>query len=392
MAAFAFSSWIFLEALNTHFALIELVFGFYAFYKILQFNKKELFLFGFFVGILWFYWIGLSFRFVGLAWVVPFIIIAIGLVYGVIFYLLGFVKNYALRSIIMLFYFDMATPFGFEWLKPEIILLNANLGVQKYHLFFFLLSVVLFIYMQNKRLLILAFLPLVLAIDFTPHKPHINSNIKLVQTDYTQEEKWDRKNLQQIINNNFNLIDQAIKDKYKAIILPESVFPIYLNRFTDIINRLKQKSQKIIIIAGGLFWDKNSNQYNSTYYFNKGKMIVANKVHLVPFAETTSFLPKSIGKIINKIFFNAAEDYKTANKPTVFTIGKEKYQNAICYEATVEDMYKDSPKNMIAISNNGWYYPSTMPIVQKNVIQFFSRKYQVVVYHSVNKSRSGVVF
>jgi apolipoprotein N-acyltransferase len=128
IASFGFSSWIFFELLHIKFSFLVLIFGFFSFYKILLFSKKELFLTGFFIGIIWFYWIGLSFRYVGLTQIVPIIIIGIGIIYGAIFYLLGFVKNFILRAFVMLFYFDIVTPFGFEWLKPEIILLNANLG------------------------------------------------------------------------------------------------------------------------------------------------------------------------------------------------------------------------------------------------------------------------
>jgi apolipoprotein N-acyltransferase len=121
-------------------------------------------------------------------------------------------------------------------------------------------------------------------------------------------------------------------------------------------------------------------------------MQIANKVYLVPFGETTNFLPKFLGKYVNKIFFKDAKDYLVAKKPTYFTIDNQSYKNAICYEATVQEMYQDNPKSMIAISNNGWYYPSIMPIIQKNMIQFLAKKYKVVIYHSTNKSKSEVIW
>jgi len=230
------------------------------------------------------------------------------------------------------------------------------------------------------------------SIDFTKHTPLINQKIKLVQTNYSQDEKWDKKNLSKIIQDNLKQIDLAIKNRYKVVVLPESVFPIFLNQFPQIINILKQKSNKIAIITGGLFLDKNNNHYNSTYFFYHNKMQIANKVYLVPFGETTNFLPKFLGKYINKIFFKDAKDYLVAKQPTYFTIDNQSYKNAICYEATVQEMYQDNPKNIIAISNNGWYYPSIMPIIQKNMIQFLARKYKVVVYHSTNKSKSEVIW
>ncbi len=78
-------------------------------------------------------------------------------------------------------------------------------------------------------------------------------------------------------------------------------------------------------------------------------------------------------------------------KVTDYTIDGVKYRNAICYEGTSEKLYRDNPKNMILISNNGWVVPSVEPTLQKIILQYYSKRYGTLIYHSVNMSPSYTV-
>ncbi|EAI9492189.1 apolipoprotein N-acyltransferase, partial [Campylobacter coli] len=64
--------------------------------------------------------------------------------------------------------------------------------------------------------------------------------------------------------------------------------------------------------------------------------------------------------------------------------------NAICYEATKEQNYKNS-KIIIAISNNAWFNYSSEYKLQKLLMQFYASKYGVSVYHATNGKESGVI-
>jgi len=343
------------------------------------------------VGLFWFYWIGLSFRYVDMGYAVPLVMVGLGIAYALIFGLLGFVRPYYVRAAALLIYFDLMTPFGFEWLKPEILLVNSFFGIGKVALLLVLVSVVLFIFWEGRRYRAAAFLPLLLALDLGSREAPPAADIVLAGTSYSQDEKWERANLSRIIDDNLAAIDRAIEERKAAVVLPESVFPMYLNFAPPLVETLMEKSRFITIIAGGLYSDGNQH-FNSTYFFQNGLMQVAHKVVLVPFGESTDFLPHWMGKWINKIFFDDAEDYRTAKEPTDFEIEGQKYRNAICYEATVGRMYENAPKNMIAITNNAWYYPSTEPDLQRVVIRYFARKHGVTVYHAVNKSRSEIIY
>jgi apolipoprotein N-acyltransferase len=172
-------------------------------------------------------------------------------------------------------------------------------------------------------------------------------------------------------------------------VLPETAFPYFLNKADEIVELLKEKSYEITIVTGALKLEANS-VYNSTYVFQNGQMRIFDKVVAVPFGEVNP-LPEFMSKIVNNLFFNGAEDYKTAQKPSDFDIKGVRFRNAICYEATNAKIYEDRPKYIIAMSNNAWFLPSFEPTIQKMLMKHMSVKYGAVIYHSANKSSSFII-
>ncbi len=78
---------------------------------------------------------------------------------------------------------------------------------------------------------------------------------------------------------------------------------------------------------------------------------------------------------------DGAPDYVSSLKVTDYTIDGVKYRNAICYEGTSEKLYRDNPKNMILISNNGGVVPSVEPTLQKIILQYYSKRYGTLYYY-----------
>jgi len=205
-----------------------------------------------------------------------------------------------------------------------------------------------------------------------------------------QDEKWDRKYLNKIVDTNIQNIDYAILNNYDLVILPETAFPILLNKQENLLAVLKEKSKDITIVTGALSLDKN--QYlNSTYMFKNQKLSIANKVVLVPFGEKIP-LPKVLVDLINKYFFGGASDYTSALMPTDFNIKGTIFRNAICYEATTHKVYENmkSPY-VIATSNNAWFTPSIEPTLQKLLLKYYAQKHNLYIYHSTNKSQNMII-
>ncbi|PZT48074.1 apolipoprotein N-acyltransferase [Helicobacter valdiviensis] len=374
--------------LSTIFALIALAFYFHL-------KKFGAFICGGFVGIFWFYWIGLSFRYYDLSYLIPFIVLFVALVYGIIFYFMCFFKNPLYRTL-MLVLVSFLHPFGFNWFIPELMLTTSYFEPSKTILFCLCLIIMLTQKMFAEKyykmggVFFLSSLILLgssnLNLAKTPTLSHLK--IKTLQTSIPQDQKWDKNNLASHIQTNFNHIKLAKNEGYDMVILPETTFPLALNLYPNLLEDLKAFSQDIIILTGALRNDKEQT-FNSAYLFNKGQLQIFDKVILVPFGENIP-LPTPIAKWINTHFFKGGEDFSTAQNISFNTakIDNIPFNIAICYEATREEFYKNSPPFLIAISNNAWFYPSIEPTLQKLLMQYFAKNYGTSIYHSSNFSPS----
>lgn len=348
-----FSSFIYFEYFDLTNKLINTITILISYYLFVTLDKKSMFFSGFFISIFWFWWIGISFIYYELIYLIPFVVLFIGIIYGIIFYFMGYFKNIVVR-ILLLFVFSFIEPFGFNWLKLDLPLINTY---------------------------------------FNTYKSNVSDNnlsIYLPKYKVSQNEKWDPKHINEILILNFKAINYGIKNNYDIVVLPETAFPLAINLYKSIKKELELLSKKIVIITGGLSY-KNNNSYNSTYIFDNGLKQIINKVVLVPFGEYIP-APKFIRDILNKIFFNGADDFEHNKLATTFEVKNKKFRNAICYEATTDKIYKNlDTKYIIATSNNGWFVPSIEPILQKLLLRYYAKKYNVMIYHCVNQSKSMII-
>ena len=379
-----------------------------ALYLLLISNKKTWLFTGFFTGIFWFWWISLSFIHYSMPWAVPIVVIAMGLLYALLFWSIASLSELIEKSKIDTYTFlpyitnalgilslSYIHPFGFDWFKPELMFVNSYIGIEKWQFAIVLITIVLTIIRKN----ILFLIPILFAIEINTSKIILNSNIsnssiELVETNTTVKDKWNESKHNEIYEEVFSFIDSAIESKKTLIVFPESVFPIFLNYNKLLVDRLKEKSKQISIVVGGLFWD-GKTPYNSTYIFTKNSVQIANKVVLVPFGESNP-LPDFLSDLVNEVFYDGAVDYKADTKITDYVVDGVTYRNAICFEATSQKLYeKDSknqrPKNMIVLSNNGWFTPSIEPTLQSLLLLYYSRKYKTTIYHSTNMSSVYIV-
>ncbi len=359
------------------------------FYLLLRGDKKVLFWSGFFIGLFWFYWIGFSFRFYDATLAIPLMALFVSFAYGVIFWVIGIFKNPFVR-VLLLLTLSFIHPLSFNWFIPELTLLDSFFGIQKWQFALFLLAIAILIELKSWYK-VLAIIGILASINYTGYEKLELSKQKiyLSKTDVPQNLKWEESYRDESIQNNLNIIYKAIEQKYDIVVISESAFALFLNYEPILMDKLKELSKQIVIVTGALYAD-GKDSYNSTYYFIDGEVTVANKVILVPFGEEIP-LPKFIGKFINEIFYNGAEDYKTAKYPTDINIHGEVFRNAICYEATREELYEGNPKFMIAMSNNAWFTPSIGPTLQKLLLRYFSIKHKTVIYHCANSAGTTII-
>ncbi len=391
--ALLFSFFIYAEHYGFSNSIVNSITALAAFYFLLKEPRVVVVSAGGFIGLLWFYWIGYSFEYYHVGWMTPFITLFFIILYALFFGVITFTKNPIYRATI-LFGLSYVEPMDWNWLQMELPFINSLFGVEKWQYALVLLSLSLFVYLSTKNDLkkfrFAALILLVGAVDFsTPQLKEPNIKIKLYASTILQEKKWLKKSRQQIIADNLQVITDAIDQRYDLVVLPESTFPLFLNRQRQLISLLQHHSQHIDIITGALYIE-NDLHYNVSYHFSKGKVTVAKKMVLVPFGEYIP-LPSFISSWVNNTFFDGASDFVTADKPTDFTVKGVKFRNAICYEATCEELYEGDPSYLVAISNNGWFYPSIEPTLQKLLMHFYAKKHNSIIYHSANMGGTGII-
>ena len=408
--AILLSSFIYLEhffRLNQYILLsINTIFSLLGFYLLIKSNRVIWFYSGFFMGIFWLWWLGVSFKYYNMPYLVPLAILFIAFLWGFIFLFLEKIASFFANLIesktkiikydltieyfraLSLIILPFISIFGFDWLKPQLIFIDSIFGVEfwQYLLIIFILALIA----NSKRYIFLIFL--IFAIDFKKplvYPPSYLKDIELVSTNESVKEKWKVQNQTKYTNMVLNRIDSAIKSGKKLIILPESVLPYCLN-ISPIVSKLQERSKDITIVVGSLYF-KNVNSFrNSAFIFKNGNYTVANKVVLVPFGEANP-LPSFMSKIVNKIFFDGAIDYQADSNYTYFKALNKDFKVAICYEGTNRKTYQDKPKYLIVISNNGWFIPSIEPTLQKLLLKYYSKLYKTTIYHSVNGSKSYII-
>jgi apolipoprotein N-acyltransferase len=389
LTAVFFSAFIYFEEYQLTNKLLNTFFALTALTLFLYIPKRSIPIAGFFIGLFWFYWIGYSFEYQGVGYMTPIITLAFGFIYLLFFLPLYFTNKAYIRAI-LLFGLSFVEPFNWNWLQIELLFVDSYLGIYKYQLFAILAALSLPQLISIKKYKFLPLIVLLFGINYGyKEQKDAPLKIKLVQTDIKQENKWKRENRSYTIKMIENKISDAIKNSYDVIVFPESVFPFYMNLHPEVIAQMKQFSKSITIVAGSLLREHN-HSYNVTYLFSNTHVQIAKKLVLVPFGEYIP-LPKFAQKFINDTFFSGASDFVTADKPTDFTIKGVKFRNAICYEATCEEIYKGDVQFILATSNNAWFAPSIEPTLQKLLLKYYARKNGVTIYHSANHSGSGII-
>ena len=383
------SSFIYLSYFNIENKFLNSIIGLLAIYFLLVIPKKSLFISGFASGILWCWWMAVSLQYYDLVYLTPVILIGLGLAFGIMFYLFAFYDRLTFR-ILTIFGFTFFAPFGFNWMKFELLFVDSYISTTK--ISFILILISFYFIIKLKRHKILGIIPLLFTLNL-PMGSYIqnpNTKIFMPQMNVNQNLRWDKQYKNQLEQQNFDEINNAITQEKNLVVLPETAFTTVLNKNANLLEKLKTLSYKIDIITGALFVE-GELIYNASYHFSKGEFQIAKKVVLVPFGEEIP-LPKIFVDLINDIFYNGAQDYSKASAPTDFIINGEKFRNAICYEATTDKIYENlnGVNYMIAISNNAWFTPSIEPTLQHLLLKYYSKKYNINIFHVVNGSENRI--
>lgn len=390
------------------------LFGFLSIASVLFTPANRRFSTGFFIGILWFYWVSLGMRYFDMGWFIPIVVILVGIFIGFVFYVGLWCECLIVRFVFLLI-LSYLTPLGFDWIILESVFAYSYIGVDKLSFAFVILALWLLVKYQSWWKL-LGIVCLILALDFRtfahtslqPYQmqgistqipqlyPEMPLKIKLIQSEVNQDIKYRIEQIHNIFEMYMQEVEQAINEGYDVIVLPESAFyvPIDVSNFTGFapFERFMDLSEDIVILSGALReqFDRDTGEqlyFNSMFKFENGKVSYYDKVLLVPFGE---YLPSVLLPLVN-LFFEGIGGFSSGEKFGYFDIKGVRFKNAICYEGTHREFYKDNPQYVIMISNNAWFVPSIEPILQKNLMKYYARIHKSTIFHATNRSHSAII-
>ncbi|EJM9160014.1 apolipoprotein N-acyltransferase [Campylobacter jejuni] len=349
-------------------------------------TSKQYFWIGFFVGILWFWWIGLSSIYFNLNYLVPIILIIIGFIYGLLFRLCYLLKFDFLR-LCGIFCISFIHPLGFDWFNWGIFTVYGFFD-PSYRGIICIFLIAYFIYegyISRYYKIVIVLILFFSGFQYNEKQAQtLNLNYKLINTNISQDQKFLQENLKSNSDILIQDILQAINEKKELVILPETAFAFDLKN-TKYELMLKELSYKITIITGAFHVEKE-HTYNSTYIFKKGNVYILNKHFLVPFGEEIPFF-KDLTK---KYFLKNIEEFSKGPIQSKYKLDNQIITNAICYEATKEQNYQNS-QIIIALSNNAWFNNSSEYKLQQLLMKFYASKYGVSVYHATNGKENIVI-
>ena len=164
ITALLFSAFIYLEHWGITLKLLNTIFGVAALGLFLYIPKRAVLIAGFIIGLLWFYWIGYSFKYNGVGYLTPIITLSFAIIYMLFFGVLALTDKVYIRAF-LLFGLSFVEPFDWNWMQIELLFVDSYIGVFKYQLFFVLAAISLPNYLKIRYKDASLFL-LVLALNF----------------------------------------------------------------------------------------------------------------------------------------------------------------------------------------------------------------------------------
>ncbi len=392
----------YLPYINTIFALIAVA-------SALKVDRKYRFFFGFFVGILWFYWTNLSFRFTPSPYLMWVGIFGVAVGYGIVFYFLLFFNNKIFR-IAALAAIGVIPVLGFDWLVVELLFSFSILRVDKISFIFIVSCVAIWLHFlqksresneceskkRNRKIASFALIPLIFVIDFSHAEIEMPQKVFIAEMNVNQNSKWNE--YDRAIARNLRYINEGIEMGANVVILPETAFPMRINQKgrEPLMEQLLDLSHQITIIVGAQRGGHNADgtkaTFNSLFVFEKGQWQYADKIFLAPFGEYAP-VPKVFAEIFKKLFkiditrgFDKSDNVRNDIETENFS-----FRSAICYEATTSRAFDGDPKIMIAITNSAWFAPSIEPVLQMMLMKYYARIHKTLIIQSANGSKSVVV-
>lgn len=276
----------------------------------------------------------------------------------------------------------------------SLLILYINIFLYKYLIIY---------YSERKKKLsfvVVAVLLFVIPVIYGMYKTyffeHSQKRIKvgLIQPNLNPWDKWESKNLAELLDIYLNLSQDAVNQGAKLLVWPESALPVYLLsgnyvREVEKIHRFVD-SNNVYLMTGmpdaTFYFDlskaptdakkiKNSGiaytSYNSILLFTPFLDHVQKygKIKLVPFGEKVPFVEQLpfLGDLIK--WQVGISSWNVGKKQTLFDIMDFKAAGVICFESIYPDFVAEFVKRganiLVVVTNDSWYGYSSGPFQHK---------------------------
>ena len=270
---------------------------------------------------------------------------------------------------------------GFPWTPISVIWSSHSstlapfsyIGVWGYSLVTYSLIVGIYLLYKNIRLSIYFFLPFLCIFLLSNYIPRNNIsiaenfNIKLVQPNIKQIDKWDKTKKLTNLNKLINLTKNNNEKGIDLVIWPETavLFDIMDKENKKLLFKEKLKNIDQLIVGGirKEIINKKINIYNSLFLIDKTNNVISyhDKVKLVPFGEYIPF--RHI--LMNYKILLGGLDFSSGKKIHVLELKKNiKILPLICYEVIFPRITKPKKNNydlIVNITNDAWFGNSRGP-------------------------------
>ncbi len=188
--------------------------------------------------------------------------------------------------------------------------------------------------------------------------------VGMIQSNMTEDLKWDPQNLQMNFDRHFALSRKAVSQGASFLVWPETAIPAYILQEKQKYYKIKAfvDSLNVPILTGIPYYETvGPNQY---IYFNSAALLkpykegytLYSKVHLVPVSERIPFSDRF--KILKDIHLGQA-DFSSGREQTVFSLNGFKFATLICFESAFPGYCRDFAKKgaqfFVVITNDMWF-------------------------------------
>ena len=272
--------------------------------------------------------------------------------------------------------------FGLSYLTIYWLVLTSSFYNKKKSFFFIIIFFPLFLYLIPTS-----------NYDYYSNKEEYQ--VRVVQPNIPQEEKWDRALYQKNFEKLISLTKEQISNEKLIVVWPEVALTLFLNEEEELLKYLKTiLPQNIILITGSLrreFHDSGYKVYNSFFILSDNKVEYYDKIKLVPFGE---FIP--FKNILNLLKLTpGSTDFSSGlienNIKLSFNDDSVFIEPSICFESIFQTFSFNKINFFVNITNDAWFGTTTGPSQHLAATIFRSVEKGVPLVRSANSGISVII-